>query len=102
MPVGIGVKEAIVKYPMALSAAADGTQEGAELAKRWKHLWTEYATLSARYLALMKHLPKLRLTADDVAERYESVERAFDELELRQNALYRDLEWHCGRSQRHD
>jgi hypothetical protein len=78
---GIEISKRMVKmYRLALAALLDGTPEGTELAGRFKRHFTEYAILSARYLALVKHTPKLRMHPDEIADRYEALDAAFDKL----------------------
>jgi predicted nuclease with TOPRIM domain len=96
--VGTGIKKAMVSlYDIAHAAEGDGTQDGAALARQWKRLYAEYAVLSARYLALAKQMAKLRLEPDQVVERYDALDKAFDELQDRMEPLSKDLKtYHDG------
>lgn len=105
MPIEDGLArglKGLTTYALALSAVAEGTQDADELVKRFKRIFLEYAALSSRYLALVKQIPKLRLTAHELSERYVSLDNAFDELAARASALRGDLEKHLIRSERHD
>ncbi len=68
-------------YRLALAASLDGTQEGADLAKQYRRNYAEYSILSARYLALVKEVSRLRLHPDQVADKYEALDKAFDKLQ---------------------
>lgn len=68
-------------YRLALAASLDGSQEGAELAKEYKRNYVQYSILSARYLALVKELAKMRLHPDEVESKYAALDEAFDKLQ---------------------
>lgn len=68
-------------YRLALAASLDGTPEGADLAKQYRRNYAEYAILSAKYATLVKELYKMRLHPDQVADKYEALDKAFDKLQ---------------------